>query len=215
MQTLKYGSKGEDVKTLQKLLNLQVDGIFGKNTEESVKKFQLEHNLLSDGIVGQNTWRVLNNNVIPNQNKRKINDIILHCTATKDGTPFTVEQIRKVHKANGWSDIGYHWVIYLDGSINQGRSETLSGAHCEGHNANSIGISYVGGLDKNGNPKDTRTKTQKEAMYKKVDELLKKYNLTLNNVHCHNSYTNKKACPCFKREDFLKEFNNYKNNKTK
>lgn len=59
MQTLKKGSKGDDVKKLQRLLNVSADGIFGSDTEEAVKKFQKEHGLTQDGIVGPKTWEAL------------------------------------------------------------------------------------------------------------------------------------------------------------
>lgn len=207
MKTIKKGDKGSEVKQLQRVLHLEEDGIFGSVTEEAVKAFQKDKGLKVDGIVGVNTWRLLLNDVSP-QTKRKVNTIILHCTATKDGVPVTVEQIDKFHKANGWSGIGYHYVIYLDGSIHKGRDESKSGAHCEGHNANSIGISYVGGLDKNGKPKDTRTKEQKESMYKLVKELMDKYKLGLTSVRCHNEFSSK-ACPSFKKETFHNEYIKY------
>ena len=57
MQTIKRGSSGADVKTLQTKLNLYPDGIFGSLTEEAVKQFQREKGLTADGIVGDNTWR--------------------------------------------------------------------------------------------------------------------------------------------------------------
>ena len=67
MQTLKFGSKGEDVKKLQSYLNLYADGIFGKMTEESVKQFQKDNELVPDGIVGTKTWKALG--VIENTSK--------------------------------------------------------------------------------------------------------------------------------------------------
>ena len=72
-------------------------------------------------------------------NPRNIKEIIVHCSATPEGEDFTVEQIRKMHLARGFSDIGYHYVIYRDGSIHKGRDEAKSGAHCTGHNTISIG----------------------------------------------------------------------------
>lgn len=204
MKTLKIGDKGNEVKELQKLLHVAIDGIFGNITLEAVKQFQINHNLTPDGIVGNNTWRVLQQQ--SPQSKRKINDIILHCSATQEGKSFTVEDIRKWHKAQGWSDIGYHYLIYLDGSIHKGRDESISGAHCENHNSNSIGVCYIGGVDKNGKPKDTRNKEQKQAQHKLIQELLDKYNLTLNNVHCHNQYSNK-ACPSHSIDLFKIEHN--------
>ena len=93
---------------------------------------------------------------------RRIDEIIVHCTASPEGQEMTVKQIDSIHRnerhwANG---IGYHKVIYLDGSIHDGRPIEMMGAHCveDGHNRFSIGIVYVGGCAKDGKtPKDTRT----------------------------------------------------------
>lgn len=136
---------------------------------------------------------------------RKINEIILHCSATPENKNFTVEDITKWHKAKGWDGCGYHYVIHLDGTIHNGRPIEKIGAHCLGHNANSIGICYIGGVDKNGKPKDTRTDAQKKALIILVHELLVKYNLKLYQVRCHYEYA-AKACPSFKLEDFKKEY---------
>ena len=141
MTTLKLGSRGEDVKTLQKKLNVTADGIFGPNTEAAVKAFQKSKGLTVDGIVGTNTWAALGYN----SNPRNITEIIVHCAATPEGKDFTVAQIRQWHLERGFKDIGYHWVIYRDGSVHAGRSESISGAHCTGHNSNSIGVCYIGG----------------------------------------------------------------------
>lgn len=133
---------------------------------------------------------------------RKINEIIVHCTATKEGRETSVEEIRKWHKAQGWSDIGYHYVVYLDGSVHAGRPEPIVGAHCKGHNSYSIGVVYVGGLDKNMKAKDTRTAAQKQGLLQILKKLKVKYpNAT---IHGHNEYANK-ACPCF---DAKKEYCN-------
>ena len=88
---------------------------------------------------------------------RIITEIIIHCSATPEGKPFTVADIDRWHRQRGFRCIGYHFVIYLNGSVHAGRPITESGAHCQGHNAHSIGICYVGGLDSLGQPKDTRT----------------------------------------------------------
>lgn len=131
---------------------------------------------------------------------RKINKIILHCSATKAGQNFTVKDIDSWHKQRGFAKIGYHYVIYLDGTVHEGRKEDEVGAHCLSQNANSIGICYIGGLDANGNPRDTRNDIQKAALRELVNILRKKYpNAT---VHGHNEFA-AKACPCF---DVKKEF---------
>lgn len=126
---------------------------------------------------------------------RIINEIIIHCSATPEGKDYTVEQIRQWHKQRGFSDIGYHYVIYRDGSIHSGRPIERIGAHCLKHNAHSIGICYIGGVAKDGKtPKDTRTDAQKESLIKLIKELKAKYPKAT--VHGHREYANK-ACPCF------------------
>ena len=77
---------------------------------------------------------------------RKIKEIIIHCSATKEGRNFTVADIDRWHRERGFFCIGYHFVIYRDGSIHVGRSVEEVGAHCKGHNTVSIGVCYIGGL---------------------------------------------------------------------
>lgn len=128
-------------------------------------------------------------------NMRKITKIIIHCSATPEGSDYTVADIDRWHKQRGWKGIGYHYVIYRDGSVHPGRPVEQIGAHCTGHNANSIGICYIGGLAAdNKTPKDTRTPAQIQALRDLVGELKKKYpNAT---IHGHREFANK-ACPCF------------------
>ena len=196
MTTLKLQSKGNDVKTLQSKLNLIPDGIFGKITEEAVKDFQKKNNLTVDGIVGDSTWNKLNV-----KNNRIIKEIIVHCSATPEGKDFTVLDIKKWHLERGFSDIGYHYVIYRDGSINKGRDESKIGAHCTGHNSYSIGVCYVGGVAKDGKTaKDTRTDAQKKSLLSLLRNLKMKYPQA--SIHSHRDYANK-ACPSF---DATKEY---------
>ena len=193
METLKLGSRGQDVRVLQQALALHVDGIFGHITEEAVKVFQTEKGLVADGIVGPKTWAALGYK----QYRRTITKIILHCTATPEGRDFSVEQIRQCHLARGFSDIGYHYVIDRDGSIHVGRPESVVGAHCTGQNTCSIGVCYVGGevADGSHSPKDTRTPAQRKALRELVASLKAKYPGAT--VHCHYEFANK-ACPSFK-----------------
>lgn len=126
---------------------------------------------------------------------RKINKIIIHCTATPEGRDVTVTEIDRWHRQRGFSGIGYHYVIYRDGSVHKGRNEDSIGAHCTGQNANSIGVCYVGGMDiSNKKPKDTRTPAQRAALIKLIKELRAKYQGAT--VHGHNEFANK-ACPSF------------------
>lgn len=134
---------------------------------------------------------------------RTINQIIIHCSATPAGKNIGATTIRAWHLERGFSDIGYHYVIRLDGTIEHGRPVGQIGAHCQNHNRNSIGICYVGGLSYDGKyPKDTRTPAQREALCKLVHQLLSQYpNAT---VHGHNEFANK-ACPCFDVQQWKKE----------
>ena len=125
---------------------------------------------------------------------RTITEIVIHCTATRIDANCTVESIRRYHKSLRWHDIGYHYVIYPDGSVRSGRPIEQVGAHCPGHNAQGIGIAYVGGLDANGRPADTRTPLQRLALLQLVQDLMEEYNITA--IHGHNEYA-AKACPCF------------------
>lgn len=125
---------------------------------------------------------------------RAIKEIIIHCTATKPSVDWGVKEIRRCHiNDKGWADIGYHYVIRLNGFIERGRAEWRQGAHCVGHNKHSIGVCYVGGLDQNGKPSDTRTPAQRRAMLTLLKELTQKYHCE---IHGHNEYSSK-ACPCF------------------
>jgi len=129
---------------------------------------------------------------------RRIDKIILHCSATPEGKHFTVADIDRWHRERGWKGIGYHYVIYLDGSIHKGRPEEIIGAHCSGQNAYSIGICYIGGLDAFGKAKDTRTPAQRKALCELVSDLKMRYPAAT--VHGHNEFA-KKYCPCFNVQD--------------
>lgn len=131
---------------------------------------------------------------------RKINEIIIHCTATCPGAVVPVATVDSWHRQRGWAGIGYHYLIQSDGTIEPGRPIEQPGAHCHGHNAHSIGIAYVGGLDVHRRPADTRTPQQKEAIAALCARLMLAYNLTPADIHGHNFYDQHKACPCYNVE---------------
>lgn len=132
---------------------------------------------------------------------RTITLIIIHCSATPEGKDYTVQDIDRWHKARGWKGIGYHYVIYRDGSIHKGRPEEQVGAHCLNHNKHSIGICYIGGMTAdNKKAKDTRTPEQKAAIRALLVELRQSYPRAL--IMGHNVFANK-SCPCF---DAAKEY---------
>ena len=195
---LKLGSRGNEVKVLQEKLNLKADGIFGPLTEEAVKDFQRSNGLEVDGIVGVDTLSKLNLSV----NKRTIKELIVHCSATPEGKDYSVDTIRQWHLQRGFSDIGYHYVIYRDGSIHIGRDESIIGAHCTGHNTNSIGVCYIGGCASDGKtPKDTRTLQQKESLLSLLKTLKVKYPNA--KIYPHYKFA-AKACPSFNAEEEYK-----------
>ena len=141
---------------------------------------------------------------------RKIDKIFIHCSATPEGRDIKMETIKSWHvKGRGWRNIGYHFVIELDGLLRPGRPMQQMGAGVKGHNANSIHVCYVGGIDKSKNPKDTRTEAQRETLNTIIGGLLKEYPNA--SVHGHNEFANK-ACPSF---DVQKEFGTPKKSKPK
>lgn len=126
---------------------------------------------------------------------RKIRKIIVHCTATPAGREVSVAEIDRWHRQRGFRCIGYHYVVTLKGEILTGRSENEIGAHCRGQNSDSIGVVYVGGMNKdNTEPMDTRTEVQKDSLRRLIAGLKRKYPGAT--VHSHYEFA-AKACPCF------------------
>lgn len=107
-----------------------------------------------------------------------IKRIVVHCSATREGQSVNAATIRQWHKNQGWTDIGYHYVILLDGRVEKGRADNVPGSHVKGFNTGSLGIVYVGGLDKDGKAKDTRTAVQKKAMKDLITKLAAEHKVT-------------------------------------
>lgn len=134
---------------------------------------------------------------------RKIEEIIIHCADTPEGRDDRADDIKRWHLARGFNDIGYHYVVDLDGTIEPGRDLETQGAHTTGHNAKSIGICYIGGADaETREPKDTRTEEQKTALRLLLKYLVKKYPGA--KIYGHRDFA-QKACPSF---DAKKEYEN-------
>ena len=158
---------------------------------------------------------------------RAIDAIIIHCSATRAGQDLRAKDIDQMHRARGFNQIGYNFVIDLEGTVETGRPLSIDGAQCntkgfskESYNKHSIGICYIGGLDANGKPTDTRTPEQKAALRELVAKLCKEYQIIELLGHRDTSpdldgsgevelaeYI--KACPCF---DVRSEFSNFLRN---
>lgn len=131
--------------------------------------------------------------------REKTDSIVIHCSASPEGRDDSAADIRGWHLARGFSDIGYHYVVRIDGRVEAGREESLVGAHCVegGMNRRSVGICYVGGMDREmRHPADTRTDAQKRAILGLVRKLQRKYGIPDSRVYGHCEFA-AKACPSF------------------
>lgn len=99
-------------------------------------------------------------------NERDFKYIIVHSSGTRQGAPFTAQDLHKWHLLRQFAGIGYNIVVELDGHVVLGRSLVYQGAHCkaQGRNNDSIGVCYIGGTDFEIEPADTRTREQKIAL---------------------------------------------------
>ena len=223
----KQGMKGLPmIGRIQKALGCYPDCIFGPNTTEAVKRYQRDMHLKEDGIVGPATLAMLGLKEVANQatpapapktlihrtiagksislraSRRKIEEIIVHCTATPEGMEAHVKDVTAWHKQQGWATIGYHYLITLDGDTEPGRDIDTAGAHCLNHNARTIGVCYVGGLEnKPGVPtakqkaKDTRTEQQKAELLSLLMDLKRLHPQA--KIIGHRHYEKNKDCPSF------------------
>ena len=137
---------------------------------------------------------------------RTINEIILHCSANGPTSKIGAKEIREYHvKQRGWKDIGYHYVIKRDGTLENGRPVEQVGAHATNHNQNSIGICLVGGVARDGKtPEDNFTDAQFATLEGLLNRLRQTYPLA--SIHGHNEFANK-ACPVFDVNYFLRKHN--------
>lgn len=127
--------------------------------------------------------------------ERLITELIVHCSATPAGRDVTAADIRRWHKEErGFADIGYHFVVRLDGKVECGRPLADIGAHCRGHNSRSVGVCYVGGISSHGRPADTRTRVQREALSGLLSALRRRFPGAV--IRGHRDFA-PKACPCF------------------
>lgn len=132
---------------------------------------------------------------VPYRSARQINEIIVHCSATKPEQGFTAADVRRWHtRERGFVDIGYHFVVETDGSVSVGRPLDRAGAHCLGHNARSVGVCYMGGIGPDGAPADTRTPPQRASLRALLADLARSFPRA--RIRSHRDFA-RKACPCF------------------
>ncbi len=123
---------------------------------------------------------------------REMNKVIIHCADTPESMDIGVNEIREWHLERGWDDVGYHYIIRRDGTIEVGRMESVVGAHCRGQNSRSIGICLVGRTE--------FTEEQFHSLRKLVEEIELRYGLV--EVCGHYKYSSK-TCPNFNVEEWL------------
>ena len=131
---------------------------------------------------------------------RLINKIIVHCSATRKNQDIGVKEIDKLHKKNGWSEIGYHFVIRRNGEIEKGRDLEKVGAHCKGQNKNSIGICLIGGVNEELKAENNFTAEQFISLRNLLCDL--KLQFPTSSIHGHREFA-AKDCPCFEVKDVL------------
>ena len=130
------------------------------------------------------------------QNHRRIDLIVVHCSATRSDSPTTLEAITAWHQARGFATIGYHYYITRDGEVHRGRPLHQVGAHAVGYNEHSIGVCYEGGLTADGTPADTCTLEQKDTLHRLLQRLREDYPEA--RVVGHRDLPGvRKECPCY------------------
>lgn len=129
--------------------------------------------------------------------------IVVHCSATPESMRVGVSEIRQWHKDRGWKDVGYHFVITRNGSIQHGRPIEDVGAHVRGHNGNSIGICLIGGVDEHDDPVANYTTRQYLSLRLLIDGIKMRYSNA--KLMGHRDFPEvAKDCPCFDVREWYK-----------
>ena len=116
--------------------------------------------------------------------------LVLHCSASRCNQDYSVEQLRRDHKARGFYDIGYHFYIRKDGTMTQHRMLLEVGAHARPYNRCSIGICYEGGPC---NTMTTEQETRLIDLFRNLKILFPKAKIV---GHRDLPGTTPKECPC-------------------
>jgi hypothetical protein len=125
-----------------------------------------------------------------------ITEIIVHCSDSDNPDHDDIEVIRSWHKARGFTDIGYHFFLKTDGTIQPGRKINQIGAHCTTQNVMSIGICLAGRHD--------FTEAQFSSVYILIKKLMENYSILKKNVVPHHVFNENKTCPNFPLDNIWK-----------
>ncbi|WYM31330.1 lysozyme [Citrobacter phage Citrof5] len=126
--------------------------------------------------------------------RKETNAIFVHCAATKPSQDVGVREIRQWHKEKGWLDIGYHFVIRRDGTLEAGREQSAVGSHVANYNHDSVGVCLVGGIDDKGKFAANFTPAQMSMLRSLLVTLQAQYPGAVLRAH-HDVAP--KACPSF------------------
>jgi N-acetyl-anhydromuramyl-L-alanine amidase AmpD len=129
------------------------------------------------------------------QRARVVRRIFIHCTATRPSQEYGLKEARADHLARGWSDVGYHYIVRRDGTVEQGRPETVAGAHARGHNHDSLGVALEGGIDEEGRPDCNYTADQWGSLRALVVGIQSRHKIGW--IGGHRDVDSTKKCPCF------------------
>lgn len=127
--------------------------------------------------------------------------IFVHCSATKTSMNIGVREIRQWHKEQGWLDVGYHFIIRRDGTVEEGRPVDAVGSHVKDWNNVSVGVCLVGGIDSSGKFEANFTPEQMDSLDSTLDMLCMKYRNAV--IKAHHDVA-PKACPSFNLSHWLK-----------
>ncbi|QNJ57507.1 endolysin [Pseudomonas phage PlaquesPlease] len=129
--------------------------------------------------------------------------IVVHCAATKASMDIGVREIRQWHVQQGWLDVGYHFVIRRNGTVEDGRPHNVIGSHVKNYNSRSLGICLVGGIDAKGNPENNFTPEQFNSL--KLLLIAQQRQYPHATIVGHRDLDSGKACPSFVVSDWLHE----------
>ena len=134
--------------------------------------------------------------------RTKTDMIVIHCSATPADMDIGVEKIKHWHVVeNGWDDVGYHYVIKRDGTLETGRDESMVGSHARAVNGTSIGICLIGGSNKSGDWENNFLPEQFDTLEQLISTLQDKYDIK--KIIGHYEVDDKKKCPSFNVREWL------------